>query len=197
MNRSCSVVCGSLLTALIVLLSPGVAQAKRGGSAHATPAHHESTGSAAHAAPTRDAHDGSSPALSLSLPRAGARDASPASEPVRVSGAEAELRRLKNQQAEEKALADAEAARKLEASLTAARQQAAAAQAAQAEAEERKRREAEQRAEDRERARQELQQRQYAWEARCQIKPVMSDDEIRTCREVWTRPVPKDWNFPQ
>jgi uncharacterized Fe-S cluster-containing protein len=26
------------------------------------------------------------------------------------------------------------------------------------------------------------------WEARCVIKPVMTDAEIATCREVWTRP---------
>lgn len=36
----------------------------------------------------------------------------------------------------------------------------------------------------------ERQQRQLAWEARCQIQPVMTDLEISTCREAWTSPAP-------
>ena len=43
-------------------------------------------------------------------------------------------------------------------------------------------------AQERERIALERVQRQAAWEARCQIKPVMSDLEISTCREVWTTP---------
>jgi hypothetical protein len=34
----------------------------------------------------------------------------------------------------------------------------------------------------------ERQRAQAAWEARCQIKPVMTDEEINTCREVWSKP---------
>lgn len=33
-------------------------------------------------------------------------------------------------------------------------------------------------------------EKQRAWEARCQIKPVMSDREIEICREVATRRMP-------
>ncbi len=33
-------------------------------------------------------------------------------------------------------------------------------------------------------------QRQAAWEARCVIKPAMSDEEIEICREVRTKPAP-------
>ena len=32
--------------------------------------------------------------------------------------------------------------------------------------------------------------KQAAWEARCVIKPAMSDEEIATCREVRTKPAP-------
>lgn len=49
-------------------------------------------------------------------------------------------------------------------------------------------------AELREQRRQEAQadreKRQVAWTARCDIKPVMTNLEIATCREVMTRPVP-------
>jgi hypothetical protein len=31
---------------------------------------------------------------------------------------------------------------------------------------------------------------QAAWEARCDIKPVMSDEEIAICKEVRSRPAP-------
>ena len=36
----------------------------------------------------------------------------------------------------------------------------------------------------------ERQQRQAAWEARCQIKPVMTDEEIANCKKVWKLPPP-------
>lgn len=35
-----------------------------------------------------------------------------------------------------------------------------------------------------------LKQKQQAWEARCVIKPAMSDEEIAVCREVRTKPAP-------
>lgn len=87
---------------------------------------------------------------------------------------------------------------KLDAEILAARRQANAAAeekrrlqaelAAIAAAEEQKRREAETRIHDREQAAHERQQRQIAWEGRCQIKAVMTDLEIATCREAWTTP---------
>ena len=63
-----------------------------------------------------------------------------------------------------------------------------AEQAAAAAVEQQKRLDAETAARERERITLERVQRQAAWEARCQIKPVMSDLEISTCREVWTTP---------
>lgn len=63
-----------------------------------------------------------------------------------------------------------------------------AEQAAAAAIEQQKRLDAEAAARERERIALERLQRQAAWEARCQIKPVMSDLEISTCREVWTTP---------
>ena len=65
-----------------------------------------------------------------------------------------------------------------------------AEQAAIASAEQQKRHEAEVASRNRQDAVRERQQRQLAWEARCQIKPVMTDLEISTCREVWTTPAP-------
>lgn len=54
--------------------------------------------------------------------------------------------------------------------------------------EEQKRRDAEAMIKNREFAMLDRQKRQAAWEARCQIKPVMSDEEITTCKEVWSKP---------
>ena len=53
-----------------------------------------------------------------------------------------------------------------------------------------KQREAEAAAKKREQAIIDRKQRQAAWEARCQIKSVMTDEEIATCRQVWTRSAP-------
>lgn len=54
--------------------------------------------------------------------------------------------------------------------------------------EEQKRKEAEATIKNREFAMLDRQKRQAAWEARCQIMPVMSDEEIATCKEVWSKP---------
>lgn len=99
-------------------------------------------------------------------------------------------RRQETQAAAEKAYAEAEAARKLESSLLELQRKAEAEKAALAEAEARKRQEAEQREQARLQAAEERRQRQLAWEARCVVRPVMSDRDIATCREVWTRSAP-------
>lgn len=179
----------ALLPALLLGLAlsvPGAAEAKRSGASH-TSSHAGSDGHASSKA------DSGGPSLSLNLPRqrSGERESSPET-PVAAAAAEPGPTG-KRQDAGQKAAADAEAARKLEESLTLARQKAVAEQAAQAAAEEKKRRESEQKQQDREQAKLEEAQRQYAWESRCQIKPVMSDEEIATCRDVWTRPAPKQW----
>ena len=102
------------------------------------------------------------------------------------------LRRIRAEKEAARAKRDAEAlaAQKLqqEADIEKRRQQAE--QAAINAAEEQKRKDAEAKIKNRELALQERQKRQAAWEARCQIKAVMSDDEIATCKEVWSRPAP-------
>lgn len=100
------------------------------------------------------------------------------------------IRRQETQAAEEKAYAEAEAARKLELSLQELQRKAEAEKAALAEAAARQRQEAEQREQARLQAAEERRQRQLAWEARCVVRPVMSDRDIATCREVWTRSAP-------
>lgn len=176
----------------LALSIPGVAEAKRGGSSHASS--HAPAASGSHASPDSHASskaDGGGLSVHLPRPRSSERESSPET-PATAPAAEPSTAG-KRPDTGQKAAADAEAARKLEESLTLARQKAVAEQAAQAAAEEKKRREAEQKQQDREQAKLEEAQRQYAWESRCQIKSVMSDEEIVTCREVWTRPAPKQW----
>ena len=192
----------ALLPALwlgLALSLPGVAEARRSGSSHAS-----SHSSGSHA--TADSHtsskpevkqDGDGPGFSLSLPRtrSGEREGTQGSAPATLA-AEPGMGAVsggKPMDAGQKAAVEAEAARRLEESLAQARQKAAAEQAALAAEEDRKRREAEQREQDQQQAKLDQAQRQYAWESRCQIMPVMSDEEIATCREVWTRPAPKHW----
>lgn len=176
----------------LVMSIPGVAEAKRSSSSH--PTSHAPATSSSHAGPDSHASskaEGAGLSVHLPRPRSGERESSP--ETPAAAPADEPSTAGKRLDAGQKAAADAEAARKLEESLTLARQKAVAEQAAQAAAEEKKRREAEQKQQDREQAKLEEAQRQYAWESRCQIKPVMSDEEIVTCREVWTQPAPKQW----
>ena len=65
-----------------------------------------------------------------------------------------------------------------------------AERAAAATIEQQKRRDAEAAQQKQEQAVENHKQRQLAWEARCQIEPVMTDLAISTCREVWTKPAP-------
>lgn len=103
------------------------------------------------------------------------------SSPAPGAGEESSPARQAQQAALAKVNAEAEAAAQEK-----KRQQAE--QAAAAALEQQKRLAAETAANERERIALERVQRQAAWEARCQIKPVMSDLEIGTCREVWTTP---------
>lgn len=66
-------------------------------------------------------------------------------------------------------------------------------EAARAAEEARVRREAEQREAARQEAIAEKKVREKAWAARCNLQPVMSDLEIATCKEVWSKPAPKTW----
>ncbi len=105
---------------------------------------------------------------------------------------DANLRRIRAEKEAARAKRDTEAlaAQKLQQEADQEKRRQQAEQAAINAAEEQKRKEAETKAKNRELALQERQKRQAAWEARCQIKSVMSDEEIATCKEVWSRPAP-------
>lgn len=99
-------------------------------------------------------------------------------------------RRIREARAAARAKSDADdlAARKIAEAAAEDKRRQQAEQAATAAAEEQKRRDAADRIKNKELAALERERAQAAWEARCQIKPVMTDEEIDTCREVWTKP---------
>lgn len=103
---------------------------------------------------------------------------------------DANLRRIRQEKEAARAKQDAEtlAARKLQQASDEEKRRQLAEQAAIDRAEEQKRKDSESKVKNRELAQLERQKRQAAWEARCQIKAVMSDEEIATCKEVWSTP---------
>lgn len=105
---------------------------------------------------------------------------------------EAKIQRIRQEKEAARAKQDAEtlAARKLQQAADEEKRRQMAEQAAINAAEEQKRKDAETKVKNREIAMLERQKRQAAWEARCQIKAVMSDEEIATCKEVWSKPAP-------
>lgn len=105
---------------------------------------------------------------------------------------DANLRRLRQEKEAARAKRDAEtlAARKLQQESDAEKRRLQAEQAAINATDEQKRKDAEARTKNRELAQLERQKRQVAWESRCQIKAVMSDEEIATCKKVWSTPAP-------
>ena len=100
------------------------------------------------------------------------------------------LRRIRQEKEAARAKRDAAIleARKLQQAADEEKRKEQAEQAAIAAADEKKRREAEAKVKNRELALLERQKRQAAWEARCDIKPVMSDEEIAICKEVRSKP---------
>jgi hypothetical protein len=101
-----------------------------------------------------------------------------------------EEKRRKQREAEEQAAAKAEAERK-EAEAKAAEEKQRLIDLAAAEEERVKLEEQKAaRAEAAKKKAEERRQKQAAWEARCVIKPAMSDEEIATCREVRSKPAP-------
>ncbi|MBS1132186.1 MAG: hypothetical protein H6R16_3188 [Proteobacteria bacterium] len=102
------------------------------------------------------------------------------------------LRRIRQEKEAARAKRDAAIleARKLQQAADEEKRKEQAEQAAIAAADEKKRREAEAKVKNRELALLERQKRQVAWEARCDIKPVMSDEEIAICKEVRSKPAP-------
>lgn len=183
-----------VLPLLLAVLLPTEAVAKRSGGSSS--AGHSGSPHSSGGHESTHVNEGgthlSGPLRSGSRHRDGAESASDADGSVStVVSPEAQAsRRQETQAAEEKAYAEAEAARKLESSLLELQRKAEAEKAALAEAEARKRQEAEQREQARLQAAEERRQRQLAWEARCVVRPVMSDRDIATCREVWTRSAP-------
>lgn len=103
---------------------------------------------------------------------------------------DANQRRIRQERAAARAKADAEntAARNAQIASDEEKRRQLLEQAALRAEEEQKRKDAAATLKNRELAMLERQQRQAAWEARCQIKPVMSDEEIATCKEVWSTP---------
>ena len=95
-------------------------------------------------------------------------------------------KRIRQARDEAKAKADAEyaAVRKAQEAAAEEKRRAAAAEAAAAAAEAEKRAAAEERVRKIEAAKLEEKKRKAEWEGRCQIKGVMTDDEIAVCKEV-------------
>lgn len=102
------------------------------------------------------------------------------------------LRRIRQEKEAARAKRDAATleARKLQQAADEEKRKEQAEQAAIAATEDKKRREAEAVVKNRELAMLDRQKRQAAWEARCDIKPVMTDEEIAICKEVRSRPAP-------
>jgi len=99
------------------------------------------------------------------------------------------LRRIREEKAAARAKANAEAMaeRQVAEAEAADKRRQQAEQAAIAAAEQQKRRDAESIAKNKEMAAYERKRAQAAWEGRCQIKAVMTDNDIATCREVRSR----------
>lgn len=186
----------SLISALIVLAITLPAEALAKGRIRSTHSHVSSESHSSHAT---DAHASESGTgfIRNAVARSGRSDGSSSGDggsttPGTPLSAEedANLRRLREEKEAARAKRDAEtlAARKLQQAADEEKRRQLAEQAAIDRAEEQKRKEVEAKAKNRELAQLERQQRQAAWEARCQIKPVMSDEEIATCKEVWNSP---------
>ncbi len=155
---------------------------------------HASSGSPSHAGDSHsgDSHVGSAVRSSISRQRtdnnqqgnatANGTDGSSANTEEDPS-----LRRIREERAAARAKAEAEniAARNAQIASDEEKRRQLLEQAALRAEEEQKRKDAAAVLKNRELAMLERRQRQAAWEARCQIKPVMSDEEIATCKEVW------------
>lgn len=165
-------------------------------SSHGSGSHgHASSPDAPHASPDSGAgsihvpryrsNDASSPSSSSSAtgepPTAG--QAGPEDETLRRVRAEKEAARAKAQ-------AEQLEAQRQQQAVDAEKRRVASEQAAAAAEEEKKRQAAADKAKQREQAQQERLARQVAWERRCDIKPVMTDEEIAVCKEVFSRPGP-------
>lgn len=102
------------------------------------------------------------------------------------------LRRIRQEKEAARAKKDAEIleARKLKQAADEEKRRQQSEQAAIVAVNEKKRLDEQAKVKNRELAMLDRQKRQAAWEARCDIKPVMSDEEIAICKEVRSRPAP-------
>lgn len=155
---------------------------------------HASSGSPSHTSDSHagDSHVGSTVRSSISRHRtddnqAGTATANGTAGSSANAEDDAKLRRIREERAAARAKAEAEntAARNAQIASDEEKRRQLLEQAALRAEEEQKRKDAAAVLKNRELAMLERQQRQAAWEARCQIKPVMSDEEIATCKEVW------------
>ncbi len=186
----------SLISALIALavVLPADSYAKgriRSSHSHGSSESHSSHATETHASESGSGFVRSAVARSNRSDGSSSADGSSASPGTPLTAEEdANLRRIRQEKEAARAKRDAEAlaARKLQQAADEEKRRELAEQAAIARAEEQKRKDAAAVAKNRELALLERQQRQAAWEARCQIKAVMSDEEIATCKEVWSTP---------
>ncbi len=186
---------GILPAILAVAVSlPFDAEARgRSHSSHA----HASSGSPPHASDshTGESHVGGAVRSSISRHRSDEGQSGNATANAASGGStgaedDANLRRIRQERDAARAKADAEnsAARNAQIAADEEKRRQLLEQAAIRADEEQKRKDAAATLKNRELALLERRQRQAAWEARCQIKPVMSDEEIATCKEVWSTP---------
>jgi hypothetical protein len=191
----------SLLSALMAVAVALPFDAEARGRSHSSHSH-SSSGSHPHTNDSHasDSHTGESNIggavrSSISRHRSDNNPSGNGSENVASTGAtsaedDANLRRIRQEREAARAKAEAEnmAARNAQIASDEEKRRQLLEQAATRAAEEQKRKDAANAVKNRELAMLERQQRQAAWEARCQIKPVMSDAEIATCKEVWSSP---------
>lgn len=184
------------VVAALVTISLGIsadAMAKSRGSSHA-PSHSSSGSHPNHADEAHVGEGGGGGVVRNVVGRSGRSDGNAndagAAPSAAVDEQDPSQRRIREARAAARAKADAEdlAARKLAEAAAEDKRRQQAAQAAIAAAEEQKRRDAADSIKNKELAALERQRALAAWEARCQIKPVMTDEEIDTCREVWSKP---------
>lgn len=184
------------LVAALATMALGIsadATARVRGSSH-TPSHSSSGSHPNHADEAHASESGGSSVVRNVVGRNGRSDNNSdnaATAPAAgVQDEDQSQRRIREARAAARAKSDAEdlAARKVAEAAAEDKRRQQAEQAAIAAAEDQKRRDAADRIKNKELVALERQRAQAAWEARCQIKPVMTDEEIDTCREVWSKP---------
>lgn len=189
------------LTIVLVALCLGIsanAYAKKGGNSHSSSSPNTSHPTESHT----ESHTTGGTSLNISAGKntgsksdgtntAPASTGNPNSDPQNTG-----LTRQQVAEEKQKALADAKLAQSIEQAAAEAQRKQLAEQAAANAAAAATAREAAISDQQREADALARQVREAAWIARCKIQPVMSDEAIATCREVMSRPAPKNF-LPQ